>query len=110
MFARENGCEWDTRVCEYAARGGHLELIKWARAHDAPWDINASHAAYSNQHQEVLAWILDHGCPNFQEDEGGFYAEMASPSPSVVFSEPSEEEDDDDEATSGLGSSEESEG
>jgi len=25
-------------VCEGAARGGHLEVLQWARANGAPWD------------------------------------------------------------------------
>ena len=31
QWARENGCEWDKRVCSQAAEGGHLGVLQWAR-------------------------------------------------------------------------------
>ena len=30
-WARENGASWDERVCAFAAQGGHLKLLKWAK-------------------------------------------------------------------------------
>ena len=66
--ARKHGCEWNEEIlckwraagavamgagalgpgtegaCAGAAEGGHLEVLKWARAHDCPW------------HEEVLLW------------------------------------------------------
>ena len=29
---------WDGWTCSKAARGGHLEVLKWARANGCPWD------------------------------------------------------------------------
>eukprot|EP00797_Seminavis_robusta_P010078 Sro173_g076240.2 (279) ;mRNA; r:28935-29771 len=29
-WARENGCPWDVWTCAFAARNGHLEILKWA--------------------------------------------------------------------------------
>ena len=29
---------WDSRICFYAAEGGHLEVLKWARANGCDWD------------------------------------------------------------------------
>jgi len=37
-WARENGCPWDEWTCAYAAEGGHLEVLKWARENGCPWD------------------------------------------------------------------------
>jgi len=64
-WARENGCPWDEgrartrrgrpprgaevgarerlpvgrgRTCANAAKGGHLEVLKWARENGCPWD------------------------------------------------------------------------
>jgi len=37
-WARENGCPWDKQTCAYAAKGGHLEVLKWARENGCPWD------------------------------------------------------------------------
>ena len=28
-YAHENGCGWDPRTCEYAAKRGHLECLKY---------------------------------------------------------------------------------
>ena len=36
QWAREKGCEWDEETCEYAAEGGHLEVLRWARANGCP--------------------------------------------------------------------------
>eukprot|EP01044_Picomonas_judraskeda_P046825 COSAG03_NODE_26324_length_260_cov_0.515528_1_plen_47_part_01 len=32
------GCEWDAGTCMYAAGGGHLEVLQWARANGCEWD------------------------------------------------------------------------
>jgi hypothetical protein len=37
-WARENGCPWDEKTCAHAARGGHLKVLKWARENGCPWD------------------------------------------------------------------------
>ena len=31
-WALDHGCEWDWLTCALAAAGGHLEVLKWARA------------------------------------------------------------------------------
>jgi hypothetical protein len=38
QWARANGCEWDEYTCSDAARGGHLEVLQWARANGCEWD------------------------------------------------------------------------
>jgi hypothetical protein len=30
-WAREQGYPWDESTCEHAAKGGHLEVLRWAR-------------------------------------------------------------------------------
>jgi len=27
-WAREHGCEWNSKVCSYAAYNGHIEILK----------------------------------------------------------------------------------
>jgi hypothetical protein len=62
-WARENECPWDWRTCAYAAEGGHLEMLKWARANGCPWDeYTCVHAALGG-HLEVLKWARENGCP-----------------------------------------------
>ena len=29
---------WDEKTCLFAAKGGHLDVLKWARKNDCPWD------------------------------------------------------------------------
>ena len=59
QWAREHGhgCRWDTAVCEYAARGGHLEMLRWAREHDCPWNALVFEYAAWGGHLEVLKWL-----------------------------------------------------
>ena len=33
---REHNCPWDSRTTNYAAEGGHTELLRWAREHGCP--------------------------------------------------------------------------
>ena len=37
-WAREHGCEWDSFTCANAALGGHLETLKWARENGCEWE------------------------------------------------------------------------
>jgi hypothetical protein len=39
QWARANGCPWDEGTCDEAAWGGHLEVLQWARANGCPWDM-----------------------------------------------------------------------
>ena len=52
--------EW---TCMYAAKGGHLELLQWARANGCPWNEETCGAAAENGHLEVLQWVRANGCP-----------------------------------------------
>ena len=50
-------------LCNVWARGGHLAVLKWARAHGCPWDEMTFSGAALNGHLEVLQWPRAHGCP-----------------------------------------------
>ena len=52
--ARENDCPWDEDTCSYAAYGGHLEVLKWARLNGCPWDENSRQLA-TEKWPEVFA-------------------------------------------------------
>ena len=45
QWARQNGCPWDEYTCVYAAMGGHLEVLKWARANGCPFGAETLFAA-----------------------------------------------------------------
>ena len=50
-------------LCALAAGGGHLAVLKWARAQGAPWCKRTCAWAARNGHLEVLQWARAHGCP-----------------------------------------------
>ena len=50
-------------ICMYAAGGGCLSVLKWARAQGYPWDEVTCAKAAENGHLAVLQWTLAQGCP-----------------------------------------------
>ena len=37
-WAKANRCPWEQKTCECIAKGGHLEVLRWAREeHHCPW-------------------------------------------------------------------------
>ena len=38
-YARENGCHWDSWVCEYASKNNNLAMLKYAHENGCPWNI-----------------------------------------------------------------------
>jgi hypothetical protein len=55
-WARKNGCLWNSNTCTNAARGGHLELLKWARENGCPWDSNVRLSKSNLVQKEVIEW------------------------------------------------------
>ena len=51
------------RLCEAAARGGHLEALKGLRDNGCPWDEKTCWAAARGGHLKVLQWLRTNGCP-----------------------------------------------
>ena len=50
------------KECACAAVGGHLEVLRWARAHGCEWDAAHVRArAAQDAHGEVLRWLDDQG-------------------------------------------------
>ena len=47
--------------------GGHLDVIKWARANDCPWDEDICSLAAQRGHLDVLKWARANGCPRVEE-------------------------------------------
>ena len=46
-----------------AAKGGHLEVLQWARANGCPWDNQTLLEARENGHSELENWAIANGCP-----------------------------------------------
>ena len=62
-WARTNGCEWDEEeTCSSAARGGYFKLLKWARTQGCDWDKQTCNAAARGGHLKMLKWVKARGC------------------------------------------------
>jgi hypothetical protein len=61
-WARANGCPWNEVTCENAAQGGHLDVLKWARENGCPWDSNAIEKAVAFGRLETFEWCRKNGC------------------------------------------------
>jgi len=65
-WANANGCPTrDTpNTCRYAAAGGHVEVLRFAREQlQCPWDVTKLYHAALFGHLAVLRWAQEHGCP-----------------------------------------------
>ena len=62
-WARENDCPWDEETCANAAGGGHLDVLKWARENGCPWDKWTCAFAAEGGNLEILKWARENGCP-----------------------------------------------
>ena len=60
---KDNGQSWDEYACEYAAKNGRLEVLKWLRANQCPWDEYTCASAAGSGHLELLKWARDNGAP-----------------------------------------------
>ena len=49
--------KFERGICEYAASGGHLAVLQWARAQGCPWDEKTCSSAAENGHLAVLQAI-----------------------------------------------------
>ncbi len=53
-WTRQQGCYWNSSICEFAAEDGKLEVLKFARANGCNWDEKKiCEAAASGGHLEV---------------------------------------------------------
>ena len=62
IFARENGCKWDSYTCSNAAENEHFEILKWAKENGCEWDSSTCSYAAENGHLEILKWAKENGC------------------------------------------------
>ena len=50
-------------LCSFSVAGGHLAILKWARAQRYPkWESTYTWAA-ANSYLEILKWAQAYGCP-----------------------------------------------
>ena len=58
---KSNNCPWDKYTC--AAKGGHLEILKWLRSNGCPWGEFTSRYAARGGYLEIIEWLRENGCP-----------------------------------------------
>ncbi len=54
-WARTQGFEWNDWTCVYAAKGGHLEVIKWAHANGL--EMDARRCLLFAREESVKQWL-----------------------------------------------------
>jgi hypothetical protein len=62
-WLRTKGCCWDRFTCLDAAENGHFEVLQWAKTDGCPWDIYTCSNAAKNGHLAILQWARENGCP-----------------------------------------------
>jgi len=62
-WARENDCHWGNTCCN-ATKGGHLHIIKWAIENGCDWGdtCHAAAAAALGGHLHIVKWVRENGC------------------------------------------------
>lgn len=69
--------DYESNVCAEAAKAGHLDVLKLARAQGCPWDASTCIAAARHGHLHILQWARRHGCAWDLRSEGkGYYADF----------------------------------
>jgi len=58
MWARENGCPWDAKVCEKACLHGRIDMLKWARVFEAAW---------ATRNEESMEYLRVNKCPGSED-------------------------------------------
>jgi hypothetical protein len=62
-YARSKGCSFNKWACHDAASNGHLEVLKWLRENECPWSKQTCVKAAEGNHLEVLVWLHQNECP-----------------------------------------------
>ena len=58
-WAREYHCPWGWATPAYAATSGHLAVLQRARERGCPWDVHTCIHAAENGQLEVLQWVRE---------------------------------------------------
>ena len=72
-WARKQSCAWNEGTCTWAGEGGHLELLQWWRANGCPWILETYELAEAGEHYEAMAWMIQNGI----QDLDGFFEAFA---------------------------------
>ncbi len=61
----EQRCLWNASTCAYAAMFGHLEVLQWLRSEGCPWNSWTCSQHVFESHPHIYKWAVDNGCPQF---------------------------------------------
>jgi hypothetical protein len=56
----------DEYACEYAAREGHLDVLKYLHENDCPWDSFACYRAHEYDRIDCLNYLIEQKCPGWE--------------------------------------------
>ena len=59
-WARDTGF-WNSSVCAFAASAGNFEVLQWARQNGCPWDWRTYE--WAARHANIQQWADENGCP-----------------------------------------------
>ena len=62
QWARANGYSWDKHMSYLIAQSGRLEVLKWAHANGCPLDVDICNIAAEGGHLEMLKWAHANSC------------------------------------------------
>ena len=60
-WARENGCEWNSRTSLQTVCHNNLDILKWLYEKGCPFDDNMGESCIRCYNIEMLEWITDQG-------------------------------------------------
>lgn len=58
-----SGCPWDEETCRVAAKGGHLDTLKWTINNGCPWNEKKRARLQQNTVTSMFKWARTNGCP-----------------------------------------------
>lgn len=62
-FLHSNGCPWDERACEQAAKKNRLDCLKYLHDSGCPWNENTVNQALKTNDLRILKYLCDNNCP-----------------------------------------------
>lgn len=64
------GCPLTANAVSLAAEGGHLEVLKWLKAHDCPWNDSIIETARKCGYNDIIKWVLENDYPSESTPNG----------------------------------------
>jgi hypothetical protein len=62
-YAHKSGCTWTKKTCEQAAKHGHVKCLRYAHMNNCPWDEDTFIMAFYYHQLRCLVYLWIHGCP-----------------------------------------------